>query len=117
MRTVHKYRLDFTQGDLASPRLPAAAQVLSVGHQGNNLYLWALVEPDGPIDLTRVFRIAGTGHPIEGDDDLRFLGTAHMQGGALVLHVFEVLQAAQVLDTPTAQPAKPTRKTTRPAAV
>jgi hypothetical protein len=67
--------------------MPIGAKPLSVHAQNDDLYLWALVDTDSPVE-GRKFVIVGTGHEVNehaGD----FIGTAHLSGGSLVLHVFE----------------------------
>ena len=70
--------------------LPKGAEVLHVASQGDaqKLYLWARVDPKAKL-IPRYFRRAGTGHPI-GDDVGPHVSTFQMDGGRLVLHVFEV---------------------------
>lgn len=68
--------------------MPVGAQVLSVREQGEEICLWALVTPDAPKE-TRRFVSFGTGHDVPAVP-LQFHGTAHLQGGSLVFHVFEV---------------------------
>jgi hypothetical protein len=86
-RVVWKYELP-EPGDHAL-ELPFGAEVLSVACQGDRLCLWALVEPDAPKELRR-FRVLGTGWEFERAGRVKFVGTALMQDGALVWHVFEV---------------------------
>ena len=53
--------------------------------------LWALVNPDAPME-TRTFRVVGTGHdiPPDGADYLWYhVGTFQMHGGYFVGHLFE----------------------------
>ena len=93
MKTVYKYELPMR--DLATIRLPKGSDVLSVGCQGDALFVWCLVDPDEERITERTFRITGTGHPLnlnrKGYEN--FIGTAFMRDGALVWHVFEVTPA------------------------
>jgi hypothetical protein len=85
MKKVFKYQLDWSDRVIVS--LPGGSALpLSVGVQDGKLMLWALVSPDAP-SYDRVFRICGTGHPIE-EEDITFIGTVHHDYG-LVFHVFE----------------------------
>ncbi len=86
MKVVHKYLLPAQ--DEVKLEMPIGARVLHVGAQGKQLCLWALVNPKGKT-RTRTFRIAGTGHEV-GSASPTHLGTALMNNGAFVLHVFEV---------------------------
>ena len=84
-RRVYKYKLEIT--DQQFVKLPEDAEILSVNAQGMDLVLYALV--DFPIGqaISRVVRIAGTGHPIIGNVG-QYVGTAMMREGQLVWHVF-----------------------------
>ena len=90
MKRVFKYLLDVT--DLQDVRLPQGAKILTAQMQGDQLCLWALVDQDA-LHLTewRRIRIAGTGHEIEADS-IKYISTVQLHGGALVYHIFEVLQ-------------------------
>jgi len=85
-KIVWKFVLDL-QAEL---EMPVGAQILSVREQGQDVCLWALVDPDAP-KMKRGFLMFGTGYPIP-DMPLQFLGTAHLHGGALVCHVFEIVE-------------------------
>ncbi len=90
MQKVFKYpvRVD----DHLTIELPRGAELLSFQCQGEQPCLWALVDPKAEM-VKRYFRFVGTGHPIEEPSEvLRFIGTAQMQGGALIWHMFEVIQ-------------------------
>lgn len=71
--------------------LPTGARILAVQSQGDPMlavpFVWALVDPSAPKEK-RLFRVAGTGHPIE-ETNLTYIGTFQMRGGALVFHLFE----------------------------
>ena len=97
MMRVYKYWIPIE--DQFTLALPLGAQVLDVQMQGDAAQLWALVDPAlmGPTAPceAREFILRGTGHDIDlpGPSALSHCGTFQMQGGALVFHVFEVLQA------------------------
>ena len=61
MLNVFKY--DVEVGDYFKINLPQGAQILKVEEQHGYPRLWALVDPQKPIEC-REFRFAGTGHPI-----------------------------------------------------
>ena len=86
MKTVYKYSVPIADNPVIP--LPEGAKVLSVGAQDYEVKLWALVDPDKPM-VSRNFRLAGTGHDIEGNN-LHFIGTVIMNG--LVLHLFEQVE-------------------------
>ncbi len=89
MRTVHKFELTIGTTTLY---LPPDARCLHVGNQYENLCLWVELDPHcaeankRPFD----FRVFGTGHQI--DDfaglDVAYIGTALLQGGSFVAHVY-----------------------------
>lgn len=91
MKAVYKYKLDPYVEEVM---LPLGAQVLHVAAQGADINLWVLVDPvpEDPILEKRRFRAFGTGHPIPSNEDecLLHVGTALLQGGTLVFHIFEV---------------------------
>lgn len=69
--------------------MPAEAQILSVGSQGDDICLWVRVDPAAPKEK-RKFIGFGTGHDIPDELDLFFMGTAFLNGGNLVFHLFEL---------------------------
>lgn len=84
-RTIWKFPLEIT--DLQEISLPHRAEVLCIKAQGNNLCLWALVDPSHAVAPVRV-RICGTGHPAPSDDStFEYVDTVIMPNG-LVWHVF-----------------------------
>src|SRR5437867_4021758 len=87
-QTVFKYPLPM-QDDFTL-ELPEGAEPLSVQVQRGQPCLWTLVDPSRSLQ-TRSFHMAGTGHPINNPDRLRFIDTFQIEGGMLVFHVFEVL--------------------------
>ena len=72
--------------------LPEGARVLRVNEQEGCVCLWALVDPQAPLEA-RHFVAFGTGHPIPDNLPLVFFGTVFLPGG-LVIHVFEVVKGA-----------------------
>ena len=73
--------------DIAEVEMPAHAEALYVGVQGDSPFLWALVNQDAP-RKTRRFRVAGTGHTLGPVGS--HVGSFMLVGGALVFHVFEM---------------------------
>lgn len=92
VNTVFKYEIPID--DEVSVMMPRWAQVLSVGNQGEKLCVWARVDTDDEL-TPRKFRVAGTGHPLDDERTLDFLGTVQFYGGALVFHVFEIFNASE----------------------
>jgi hypothetical protein len=65
--------------------MPAFAEILSVGVQGHDIVLWALVEPTA-VTETRMIAVIGTGWHVP-DGKHKFVGTVQM--AHLVWHVFD----------------------------
>lgn len=87
--TIYKYTFPFTDEVIIT--MPRGAKVLSFGNQNEKPALWALVDPTEEM-VNHLFRFAGTGHPIAYPPEaLSFVGTAHFAGGAIVFHLFEIL--------------------------
>ncbi len=86
MKRVYKYPVKID--DIQSIDLPQGAQILSVQVQDGNPYIWACVNPSEESEPRR-FRLYGTGHIIECENLLRFIGTFQLFGGRLVYHLFE----------------------------
>lgn len=87
-QTIWKFLLLLT--DSQSLSMPENAQLLSVQLQDGAICLWALVNPDLPVE-SRTFEIHGTGKPIHCDTGIlrRYIGT--VQQRPFVWHVFERL--------------------------
>lgn len=86
MKTIHKYGLE----ESTTLQMPIGAEILSTHGQGGDICIWALVDTDHKKE-DRNFVVIGTGHPIP-DLALKFIGTALLQSGLLVFHVFEVIE-------------------------
>lgn len=87
-RTIHKHVLQSpgaTKLDLAH-----GARVLSVQDQRGALVLYEEHRRGGEPAPTRTFLVVETGEPFDTTGTLLFLGTVMMQGGAYVVHVYEV---------------------------
>lgn len=84
------WKFELAVEDYPVIKMPVGAKVLSVaerGEFGNRLDVWALVDPDAPMQDRR-FRVVGTGHPFPDADECRFVGTVQTRVG-LVWHLFE----------------------------
>jgi len=90
MKTIYKYQIPLDT-DAPILDLPDGAQILHVDTQtGEDLCLWALVDPSLDSCTRRFLHIVGTGQPVpQVKYGLAHLGTALMMGGRLVIHVFE----------------------------
>ena len=94
MARVFKYPIVVTGRQQIS--IPPGAQFLHVAQQApsdRHLCIWALVD-----DLARPYwreiRMVGTGHPFDDAAEFPvFVGSALMNGGSLVFHVFAAADA------------------------
>lgn len=87
MMTVYKYPLCHVSElrDEILVSMPDGAELLTAQVQGENLCVWALVDPFAAQRMV-AFRIAGTGHPV--NEPGRYLATFQLLGGAFIGHVF-----------------------------
>lgn len=91
MLKVFKYEVPVQ--DSFSLKLPPYAKIIAFQAQHEKPRIWALVDPDEDNLVTREFRLAGTGHPIDVNrDSLVYIDTCQLFGGDLVLHLFEVVE-------------------------
>lgn len=90
-KTIWKYPL-LLIGEQAI-QMPKGAEILCAQAQRNHLCLWALVDPAAKKD-ERLIVIHGTGYPVPEVHNAykrQYIGTAQMDGGSLVWHVFEII--------------------------
>lgn len=87
MKTIYKYILN--PETVQSVIMPQDAKILSVQVQHGQICIWAVGKASG-VNERRIFHVYGTGHELP-DDELSFIGTVQLHGGALVFHVFEAL--------------------------
>ena len=83
--TIWKFELK--EVELQIVRIPEGADILSLGIQGEEMFLWAAVDEEAETEAVQI-RIVGTGW-VMGETTLerRFLGTLATPAG-LVWHVF-----------------------------
>lgn len=90
MRKIFKYNLQVA--DETVLELPEGSDILHFDAQYDQPVLWALIDPEQKLHERRTFRMAGTGHVIDTKPrELSYIGTAQLSGGALVLHLFEIV--------------------------
>lgn len=70
-------------------KMPKGAGIISAQSQGDSVCIWAIVDPDAPLE-ERLFEVIGTGHEIP-PGKRRFIDTVQLMGGSLVFHVFELM--------------------------
>lgn len=83
MLRIWKYPVGVDEFDL---EMPEGAQILATQMQIDTAQMWALVDPEKPLE-TRHFVTIGTGHPIRYAN-LSYIGT--FQADWLVIHLFEI---------------------------
>ena len=86
MNTVYKYPLKID--DYQQVILPVGAEILCVKLVNDMPFLWALIDKEQTYDEAITIRIAGTGHDIK--ENVEYIDTILVEGGALVFHVFRV---------------------------
>jgi hypothetical protein len=74
--------------DVQDVEMPEGAEVLCAREQYGQPCIWFRCDPDAP-KVTRQFAICGTGHAAPSRDESRYVGTAHLCDGSLILHIFE----------------------------
>ena len=72
--------------------IPEGATILTAHEQRNEICIWAEVCPTAPLEA-RTFEVFGTGHdmPIDMGIERRYIGTAIINGGSYIFHVYERL--------------------------
>lgn len=75
--------------------MPEDAEVLTVREQGQQICLWALVDPDAGCREPRRFVTVGTGQALPKFASENYIGTSMLSGGALVFHTFEVFEVKE----------------------
>lgn len=86
MKTIWKITLKPI--DTQEIEVPHGARMLCAREQYEQVCVWFICDPDAPKEK-RGIAIAGTGHPAPEPQDAQYIGTASLQGGTLMLHVFE----------------------------
>lgn len=88
-KQIYKYKLKTAVNQTLN--LPIGAEILCVQMQGENMCLWALVDPNADIE-ERIIEIYGTGHPINYDMGIsrKYISTVQVNQ-YLVFHIFEYL--------------------------
>lgn len=87
MYTIHKFPLQVQYSQVVA--VPGFIGMLSVSVQRGVTVIYALVE-EGGVTNKMEFRMINTGHPADGVEKGRwsFLGTANIDDGDLMRHVF-----------------------------
>lgn len=84
--TIWKFILAGAVNDV---EMPNGARVIEVHEQHGQICVWAWVDPAAR-RVTRRLVVVGTGHAApENELEAAYVGSAHLQGGAFVFHVFD----------------------------
>jgi len=83
-KEIWKYKL----GIKTEIKMPKGAEILTAREQGEDVCIWALVDPSEKVMENRSFEVVGTGLKMEYEGSV-YIGTAHLYNSTLVLHVFE----------------------------
>lgn len=86
-KKVFKYPLTHSINNID---LPDGAQVLTVQMQGNEVMMWALVDPNA-LPKRREFQVVETGQKFTFDDRTPPVYIETVQMGVMVWHVFEIV--------------------------
>ncbi len=89
MKTVYKYPVPKMRG-VYSLLLPKNSEFKSCQLQGDELALWAVVDPDEQEAETRKIFVAFTGESFTFPK-VNFIGTVQTPAG-IVLHIFEIIE-------------------------
>lgn len=84
MRTIYKYQ--FRPSDPLYIDMPAGADIIHVASQNGINTLWSVVDTDW-VNVTRRFRMVGTGHPLPADVSVD-THVATWMDGEFVWHLF-----------------------------
>jgi hypothetical protein len=86
-QVIWKFTLKL-EGGVQTMMAPRDAEILCAREQHEQVCVWFRGDPTA-LQTERQIAIVGTGHPAPMRDESRYLGTAMLDGGDLVLHVFE----------------------------
>ena len=90
---IYKYEIPLTD-EIIEMEIHDNYALCEVGQQDGKLFMWCVVDIHAKL-VKRYFKIVGTGHKIEGIENLCFLRTIQMPNG-LVWHLFEVSSDALI---------------------
>lgn len=84
-KTIWKYSLPQQVSFL---EMPKGAEILTVQPQNGVPCIWAIVDPDAPLE-DRVFVSVTTGGYVPVNSNPKYIGTYQLYDQQLVLHLFE----------------------------
>lgn len=86
MHVIWKAELAATEAQMID--VPRGAELLCAREQNEAVCVWFRCDPSEALEKRQII-VCGTGHGAPSEQSGRYLGSAHLQGGALVFHVFE----------------------------
>jgi hypothetical protein len=86
VKTIHKYSLNTSREDRIAVLMPRVAQIVMVGSQNGQPFLWAIVDTGSPL-VERHYRLIATGQPIPGGYD--HVASFTRNNGESTWHLFE----------------------------
>ncbi len=87
-RMIYKYCLILDS--IQELELPCGADILDIQIQNKKLTLWALVDPHQKKLQKRIFSLKGTGHLLEGIENLKKYITTIQYSEGYVWHIYEL---------------------------
>lgn len=90
-KTIWKFPIQVTNE--FQLEMPRNSYIIHIDVQRSSPQLWAIVDPDNPIEQ-RKFYLIGTGALFSNDlwDKSVYVGTFQLHSGDIVLHLFEILE-------------------------
>ena len=86
MQTIWKFPLAVTDTQIIE--VPKHADILCAKVQRDVVCLWIKVNPD-TIKEARIIRMFGTGHALDIDQNLEYIGSCQTLDENLIWHIFE----------------------------
>jgi hypothetical protein len=86
VKTIHKYPLDTVNADNVVVMMPRVAQIVMVGSQKAQPFIWAIVDDASPL-IARHYRLIHTGQPIPGG--YNHVASFTRNNGESTWHLFE----------------------------
>lgn len=87
-QVIYEFPLGHGRGKVEL-EMPVGALVLDVAHQRGAICLWAMVDPDAPLQ-NRSFAVIGTGYVIPDEKYVSLCHVKTVHAKPFVWHVFEV---------------------------
>lgn len=73
MKIIYKYKLSLNSSII---KLPRGSKVLKFSNQGDDLFIWVLVDTDDTREVEVEYNIFGTGHEIRNVEGMKYFDSA-----------------------------------------